>query len=330
MHNDYFHNRNVLITGGLGFIGSNLARRLLELGAKVTLLDSLIPEYGGNIFNVDGVQDRLRINISDVRDPYAIRYLVEGQDILFNLAGQSSHLDSMKEPETDLEINCSAQLSILETCRQVNPDIRIVFAGTRQIYGKPDYLPVDESHPIRPVDVNGINKTAGEWYHLLYCTTYGIPCCILRLTNTYGPRMRVKDSRQTFLGVWLRLLVQGQPIQVYGDGKQKRDFNYVDDVVEAMLLAASSDKAIGQVYNLGGNEVFSLKELAELLIKINGGGGFETVPIPEEMKKIDIGDYYGDFRKIQTDLGWQPNVRLRDGLERSIRHYQAHAKQYWD
>ena len=228
-----FDNRNVLVTGGLGFIGSNLARRLLELGANVTLLDSLIPEYGGNIFNIEGIRDRVRINISDVRDPYAMHHLVEGQDILFNLAGQSSHLDSMENPATDLEINCSAQLSILETCRQVNPAIRIVFAGTRQIYGKPDYMPVDESHPIRPVDVNGINKTAGEWYHLLYCTTYGIPCCILRLTNTYGPRMRVKDAWQTFLGLWLFSLVQGKPIQVYGEGSQRRDFNYVDAVTRS-------------------------------------------------------------------------------------------------
>lgn len=327
---DSFHNRNVLITGGVGFIGSNLARKLLDLGAKVMLLDSLIPEYGGNIFNIDGIRDRVKINISDVRDPYAMRHLMEGQDILFNLAGQSSHLDSMRDPATDLEINCSAQLSILETCRQVNPTIRIVFAGTRQIYGKPDYLPVDEVHPVRPVDVNGINKTAGEWYHLLYCKTYGIPCCILRLTNTYGPRMRVKDARQTFLGIWLRLLIQGKPIQVYGDGVYRRDFNYVDDVVTAMLLAAASDKAIGQVYNLGGNEVISLKDLAELLIRINGAGEFQAVPIPEEIKKIDIGDYYGDFRKIQSDLGWCPSVPLADGLERSLQYYRLNGEQYWD
>ncbi|MBI5396219.1 MAG: NAD-dependent epimerase/dehydratase family protein [Verrucomicrobia bacterium] len=327
---DFFRNRNVLITGGLGFIGSTLARRLLELGAKVTLVDSLIPEYGGNPFNIEGIRDRVCVNISDVRDPHAFRHLVQGQDVLFNLAGQTSHLDSMRDPEPDLEINCKAQLSILETCRHVNPAVRIVFAGTRQIYGKPDYLPVDEAHPIRPVDVNGINKTAGEWYHLLYSATYGIPCCVLRLTNTYGPRMRVKDARQTFLGIWLRLIIEGQPIQVFGDGTQRRDFNYVDDVVEALLLAASSDQAAGRVYNLGSAEVLSLKDLAALLVEVNGAGRWECVPFSEELKHIDIGDYYGDFRKIESELGWRPKVSLREGLKRSLDYYRRHGKQYWE
>ena len=272
LRESYFKDRRVLITGGLGFIGSNLARRLLGLGARVTLVDSLIPEYGGNLFNIEDIRQSADVNISDVRDPYAMRQHVRGKDLLFNLAGQTSHLDSMREPEADLEINCKAQLSILETCRHENPAIRIIFAGTRQVYGKPDYLPVDEAHPVRPVDVNGINKAAGEMYHLLYCSTHGIPCCVLRLTNTYGPRMRVKDARQTFLGIWLRRIIEQQPIQVFGDGSQRRDFNYVDDVVEAMLLAASSDKAVGKVYNLGGTEVVSLNQLASLMIEVNGGG----------------------------------------------------------
>ncbi len=324
-----FQGRNVLITGGLGFIGSTLARRLLELGARVTLVDSLIPQYGGNLFNVADIRERLQVNISDVRDPHALRHLVGGQDVLFNLAGQTSHLDSMKDPQPDLEINCNAQLSILETCRHVNPGIRIVFAGTRQIYGRPDYLPVDEQHPIRPVDVNGINKTAGEWYHLLYGRTYGIPCCVLRLTNTYGPRMRVKDARQTFLGIWLRQIIEGRPIQVFGDGSQRRDFNYVDDVVEALLLAATAEKAVGQVYNLGGSEVVALKELAALLVAVSGGGHYELIPFSEDLKKIDVGDYYGDFRKITAELGWQPRVSLREGLQRSLEFYRQHRAQYW-
>ncbi|MBM3888197.1 MAG: NAD-dependent epimerase/dehydratase family protein, partial [Verrucomicrobia bacterium] len=295
-----------------------------------TLVDSLIPQYGGNLFNIEDIRDRVRVNISDVREPYAMQHLVRGQAVLFNLAGQTSHLDSMREPEPDLEINCKAQLSILETCRHVNPGIRIVFAGTRQIYGRPDYLPVDESHPIRPVDVNGINKTAGEWYHLLYGATYGMPCCVLRLTNTYGPRMRVRDARQTFLGIWLRLIIQGRPIQVFGDGTQRRDFNYVDDVVEALLLAASCQQAVGQVYNLGGAEVVSLKNLAALLVEVNGGGRYELVPFSEEMRKIDIGDYYGSFRKIETELGWRPRVSLREGLQRSLDYYRRHGKEYWE
>ena len=211
-----FEDKQVLITGGAGFIGSNLARKLIDLRAKVTIVDSLIPIYGGNLFNLEDIKDKLTINITDVRDPYAMSYLVKGKDYLFNLAGQTSHLDSMTDPRTDLDINASAQLSILEACKQHNQGIKIVFASTRQLYGKPEYLPVDESHPIQPVDVNGINKLAGEWYHLLYNNVYGIRACALRLTNTYGPGMRVRDARQTFLGIWIRNLIEGKPIQVFG------------------------------------------------------------------------------------------------------------------
>ena len=327
---EFFRGRSVLITGGLGFIGSTLAHRLLALGADVTLVDSLIPEYGGNLFNIASIRDRVHVNISDVRDPFAMKHLLRGKDVLFNLAGQTSHLDSMADPVTDLEINCKSQLMLLETCRQVNPAVRIVFAGTRQIYGKPDYLPVDERHPIRPVDVNGINKTAGEWYHLLYCANYGIPCCVLRLTNTFGPRMRAKDARQTFLGIWLRLLVEGRPIRVFGDGAQRRDFNYVEDVVDALLAVACSDTAVGKVYNLGSSEVVSLKELAEMLVQIHGRGSFELVPFPQELKKIDVGDYWADFGLIAREHGWHPATPLREGLARTVEFYERHGREYWD
>ena len=244
---------HVLITGGLGFIGSNLGIRLLEEGASVTLVDSLIPEYGGNPANIRGYESRLKVNISDVRDPHSMKTLVKGHDFLFNLAGQTSHMDSMADPYTDLDINCKAQLSILEACRNANPGIRIVFAGTRQIYGKPDYLPVDENHPVRPVDVNGINKMAGEWYHILYNNVYGIRACSLRLTNTIGPRMRIKDARQTFLGVWIRQVLTGKPFEVWG-GEQLRDFTYVDDCVDAMMRAALHEEAFGQIFNIGGGK----------------------------------------------------------------------------
>ena len=240
MSENFFSNSQVLITGGLGFIGSHLARRLVVLGAKVTLVDSLIPQYGGNLFNIQDIRDQITVNISDVRDPHSMAYLIKGKDFLFNLAGQTSHMDSMQDPNTDLAINASAQLSILEACRLHNTGIKLVFASTRQLYGKPDYLPVDERHPIRPVDVNGINKLAGEWYHLLYNNVYGIRACALRLTNTYGPGMRVKDARQTFLGIWVRNLIEGKPVLIFGDGEQLRDFNYVDDVIDALLIAAES------------------------------------------------------------------------------------------
>lgn len=325
-----FSGSNILVTGGLGFIGSALARRLVGLGAKVTLVDSLIPEYGGNLFNIHDIRDQMIVDLTDVRDAPVMASLIKERKFLFNLAGQTSHLDSMTDPLTDLNINAAAQLSILEACRQHNPEVKIVFASTRQIYGRPQYLPVDEKHPVNPIDVNGINKLAGEWYHLLYNNVYKIRACALRLTNTYGPGMRVKDARQTFLGVWIRHLIEGKPIQVFGDGRQRRDFNFVDDVIEALLLAAAAPASEGQVFNVGHNEYISLQELAALLVRLNGGGNYELIPFPADRAAIDIGDYYGDFRKIDKTLGWSPQVSLEDGLTRTLEYYRKHHAHYWD
>ena len=325
-----FTDKSVLITGGLGFIGSNLARALVSLGAHVTLVDSLIPQYGGNLQNVADIRDRVVINVCDVRDRFALEYLVQGQHYLFNLAGQTSHLDSMSDPQTDLDINASAQLSILESCRRSNPGIRLVFASTRQLYGRPEYLPVDERHPIRPVDVNGINKLAGEGYHLLYNSVYGIRSTVLRLTNTYGPGMRVKDARQTFLGIWIKQVIEGEPVRVYGDGTQLRDFNYVDDVVRALLLSAHMESAVGEVMNLGSSEIISLRDLAQLLVEINGEGAWQTVEFPTDRKAIDIGDYYGDWSRARAVLHWQPRMSLREGLQRSLEYYRRYGAWYWD
>jgi UDP-glucose 4-epimerase len=269
----------------------------------------------------------VRVNISDVRDEHSMPFLVQGQDYLFNLAGQTSHLDSMQDPRTDLEINCRAQLSILEVCRLHNPGIKIVFASTRQIYGKPDYLPVDERHILRPADVNGINKMAGEWYHILYNNVYGIRACALRLTNTYGPRMRVKDARQTFLGIWIKQLLEGASVEVWG-GEQLRDFTYVDDAVEAFLLGATRAEAAGQVFNFGGCEAINLRDLAKLLIKVNSGGEFRLREFPADRKRIDIGDYYADDRRIRSGLGWAPKVRLEEGLTRTLDYFRRHSAHY--
>lgn len=321
---------DILITGGLGFIGSSLARRLVGLGARVTLIDSLIPQYGGNLYNIEDIADAVKVNISDVRDPYAMRQLLKGKQFLFNLAGQTSHLDSMLDPQTDLAINAAAQLDILEACRAVNPTVKLVFASTRQIYGRPEYLPVDESHPIRPVDVNGINKLAGETYHLLYNHVYGLRSVVLRLTNTYGPGMRVKDARQTFLGIWIRRLVDGLPIQVFGDGLQLRDFNYIDDCVEAFLMAGVSDEADGKVYNLGSSEVINLKDLAALLVSLDTSGAYELVSFPADRKIIDIGDYYSDYSLIRKELGWSPQVELIRGLALTLDYYRRNKPHYWE
>ncbi len=326
---DPFHGKKVVITGGLGFIGSNLARALIAGGAAVVLVDSLVPEYGGNRANIAGIEDRVTVNISDVRDPHSLVPLLRGQDVLFNLAGQTSHLDSMVDPFTDLEINCRSQLSILEACRRHNPEIKIVFASTRQIYGRPRFLPVDEEHPVAPVDVNGIDKAAGEAYHLLYGEVYGLRVCALRLTNVYGPRMRVRDARQTFLGVWLKAVVRGERFEVWGDGTQRRDLLYVDDAVQAFLLAGARDEADGQVFNVGVDSSVSLRELAELLVRLHGSGAYDLVSFPRERRAIDIGDYFTCADKIRAALGWEARVPLEEGLRRTLAYYDEHGDAYW-
>jgi UDP-glucose 4-epimerase len=326
-YRDFYRGRRALVTGGLGFIGSNLCRALADLGAEVLAVDSLLPDYGGNLFNLEGYEGRVRINIADVRG-HAMEYLVRGQEILFNLAGQVSHIDSMTDPFTDLEINCRSQLWILEAVRKSNPDIKIVYAGTRQIYGKPQRLPADESHPLQPTDVNGINKISGELYHLVYHSVYGIRATSLRLTNTYGPRQLIRHSRQGFIGWFVRQAVLGEEIQIFGNGLQRRDFDYVDDVVDAFLRAGASAEADGQVFNLGGEEPIALLELAKLMIEIAGRGSYAVVPFPPERKRIDIGDFYSDAGKIRRTLGWKPTVMLREGLAQTLDYYARHREHY--
>ena len=322
-----FEKKRVLITGGLGFIGSNLASWLVAAGAEVTIVDSLVPEYGGHLFNVEPIKDKVKINFSDIRDQYSINVLVKEKDFLFNLAGQTSHMDSMQHPKVDLDINCAAQLSILEACRHNNPNIRIVFASTRQIYGVPDYLPVDELHPLRPVDVNGINKLAGEQYHQLYCKVYDIHTSVLRLTNTFGPRMRIKDARQTFIGIWIRLLLEGKRFEVWG-GEQLRDFTFVDDCIQALAMAAVEPKAKGEIFNVGGTEPLSLIQLAEELIEANGEGEYEIKAFPFERKRIDIGNYNSCDASIRNTLGWSHKTPLKTAIKTTLDYYRANLDRY--
>ena len=317
-----------MVTGGLGFIGSNVARHLASLGARVLLVDSLIPEYGGNLFNIAGIEDRVRVNIADVRQQSTMNYLVRDQDVIFNLAGQVSHIDSMQDPYTDLEINCRSQLSILEACRRYNPTVKVVFAGTRQVYGKPDSLPVSESHLVRPVDINGINKAAGEYYHLVYNNAFGVRACSLRLTNVYGPRQLIKHNRQGFIGWFIRLAMEDREIQIYGDGGQLRDFVYVDDAADAFLRAGASEASNGQVFNVGGLEPISHRDLVQLLISVAGCGRYRFVDWPPEKKAIDIGDFYSDSSLIAGTLGWQAVTPLREGLARTLDFYRAHLPHY--
>jgi len=325
---DRFRGARVLITGGLGFIGGSLARALVGAGADVSIVDALLPGCGGNHANIAGLEGAVTVREADLRDT-DLATALDGREFVFNLAGHTSHIDSMNAPLTDLELNCAAQLALLEACRHMTPAPTVVFAGTRQVYGRPRYLPVDETHPIDPVDVNGIHKIAAEQYHLLYGNVYDIPVAVLRLTNTYGPGMRVRDARQTFLGVWIRDLVQGGEFEVWGDGSQLRDFTYVDDAVAALLAAAADPRAHGRVLNLGDERSVSLLQLADLCVAANGSGSYRVVPFPADRKSIDIGDYVGDYRAIRELLGWRPTVTLEDGLARTLEYYREHGGLYW-
>ncbi|MEW6030750.1 MAG: NAD-dependent epimerase/dehydratase family protein [Chloroflexota bacterium] len=324
-----FQGKRILVTGGLGFIGSNLARRLVELGAEeVSLVDILDLGSGGSLFNISGIEKRVKVHQADVGDEAVMSGLVRDRDYLFNLAGQTSHLGSMQDPLKDLEANTVSQFKLLEVCRKQNPSVRIVYSGTRQIYGRPKYLPVDEDHPPAPLDYNGVSKRAGEMYHLVTHRIYGVWTTVLRMTNVYGPRMRVRDDRQTFIGWWFRQLLEGEELKVFGDGTQVRDLNYIDDVVDALLLCAAHPSAEGQIYNLGGEPV-SLLDLARTMIEVNGGGSYTLTPFPPGRKRIDIGDYFGDYTKILTALGWRPRVSLRTGIERTLDFYRRHKERYW-
>jgi len=329
-HREFYRGRRVMITGGLGFIGSNLARVLVGIGADVLVIDSLLPDYGGHLFNVAGLEDRLRVNIADIRQGTTMNYLVRGRDVIFNLAGQVSHIDSMRDPHTDLEINCRSQLTMLEACRQHNPAAKVVFAGTRQIYGRPDRLPVDETHLVRPTDINGINKAAGENYHLVYNNVFGVRACSLRLTNVYGPRQLIRHNRQGFIGWFIRLALEGGEIQVFGDGSQMRDFVYVDDVCDAFLRAGATDVTNGDVFNVGGLEPISHRDLVHLLLDVAERGSVRFVEWPEEKKRIDIGSFYSDSSKFQRATGWRPAVTLREGLARTLSYFRQHFARYVD
>jgi UDP-glucose 4-epimerase len=325
-----FTGSRVLITGGLGFIGSHLAVRLVQFGADVTIVDSLIPEYGGNQYNIREIVDQVHVNYSDIRDPWSIRHLVRDKEYIFNLAGQVSHIDSMVDPQTDLDINCTSQLSLLEALRANNPDARVVFAASRQQYGRPQRLPITEDHPLVPVDVNGINLVAGERYHLLYNDVYGIRATSLRLTNTYGPHLLMKHDRQGFITTFLRRALHGKEIRVFGDGSQLRDFTYVSDVVEAFLSVAHLDAACGVAFNVGGQEPVSLLDVARLCQRLaQRDGGTVTVPWPEERKRIDIGSIYVDSTRLQEATGWKPAVGLEEGLRTTIDFLNAHGEHYW-
>jgi UDP-glucose 4-epimerase len=326
-----YDGRVVLITGGLGFIGSNLAMRLAEHSrAEIRIVDSLHPRCGGNLNNLDGIARPVQIHTFDLQETSRLRETVAGVDVIFNLAGHVSHIDSMRDPLRDLEGNAKAHLCLLESCRAVNSRARIVYSSTRQFYGRPQRLPVDEEHPVLPVDINGVNKYAAELYHRIYHRVHGIETCSLRLTNTYGPRQLIRDASQGFIGWFFHQILCNQEIVLFGDGKQIRDLTYVDCVVDAFLLAGTHPRAPGRIYNLGGTAPITLLDLVELMISASGKGSYRFAPFPEDGRKIDIGSYYGSFSRIHEEMGWSPQVSLRDGIRRTLEFFDRRRSAYID
>ena len=329
-HLRWFARRKVIVTGGLGFIGSHVAEALVDAGASVSIVDSSTPGLGANPFNVAEFAHRVTLSDVDLRNRKALVPLVADAECVFNLAGQVSHIDSMTAPEFDFEINAWAQLQLLEAVRAAGNRPRVVFASTRQVYGRPSHLPVDEDHPPNPLDVNGVNKLAGEQYHRVYGAVHDLPVVLLRLTNTYGPRQLMKHGRQGFIPVFIRAALEGRTISLYGGGHQIREANHVTDVVDAFLRAGALAEAVaGRTYNLGAKPSFSLRQFAALVLEAAGTGSIEDIPWPAERTLIDIGDYESDHRRAERELGWTPSCPLADGLAATMAFYRDHGVHYW-
>lgn len=325
-----YRNKNALITGGLGFIGSNLAIRLVAAGARVTIVDSSVPGCGANPYNIEPVRQQVKVIPHPICEPAEFSDEIRTSDVIFNLAGEISHVHSMDFPERDMQINAVAQLQFLEACRNLAPGVRIVYASTRQVYGVPRYLPVDESHPVNPIDFNGVHKYAATTYHLLYSSLGEIDAVAMRLTNVYGPRMALNVPCQGFLSTFLRRLLRGEPLEVFGDGQQLRDPLYVDDAVEAFLRAGEATPLLSRIYNVGGPAPITLLEIAQIASRVAGGGTVRTRPFPEPQKAIDIGSYYTDSSRIRAELGWEPEVRFEEGIGRTLAYYRKELVQYLD
>jgi UDP-glucose 4-epimerase len=292
------------------------------------VVDALVPTHGGDRRNLDDTAGPIDVIEAGVGDAGAVRDVAAAAEVIFNLAGQVSHVESMARPRFDLEVNTASQVGFLETLRDAGSSAVVVYTSTRQIFGHPRYLPVDEDHPVSPVDVNGISKWATEQLHLLYREQYGIRASSVRLTNVYGPRQRLRDDLQGFLPIFVRRALSDEPITVFGDGAQERDCLYVDDVIECLLLTARSTEAPGEVFNVGNDERLSLRALAEAIVTAAGTGSVESVPWPHDRDAIDIGSYYGDSSKAKRLLGWEPRTSFVDGIARTVEFYRSHRSQY--
>jgi UDP-glucose 4-epimerase len=325
-----YHNTNVLVTGGLGFIGSNVAIRLAEQGARVTIVDSRVPGCGSNCQNISPIADRVEVIQRDIGDADEFAGAIRNARVIFNLAGEISHIHSMEFPERDLLINTVAQLRFLQAVARVNPGVRVVYAGTRQVYGKPDYLPLDEKHPVRPIDFNGVHKYAANMYHAMLSRSGHLDAIVLRLTNVFGPRMALSIPCQGFLSTFLRLVLTGKGLEVFGDGRQLRDPVFVDDAVEAFLRAGLIPNVGQRTLNVGGPQALTLAEIAESCAKVAGGLPVSYRPFPDDRAVIDIGSYSTDSTQFERTFGWKPSIRFEEGLVTTLAFYRSQMEHYLD
>ncbi|MAH48162.1 NAD-dependent epimerase [Candidatus Pacearchaeota archaeon] len=324
-----YFGKNVLITGGLGFLGTSLSHRLVELGAGITLADACLPQYGSNPFNLEGIEEGVKLNVNDVRDESAMNHLVRNQDFIFHFAGQVAHNESLENPFLDLDINCKGTLTLLEACRKNNPDAKLFFSGSRMQYGKTEKLPVDEGHPLRPKSPYGVHKAAAEEYFSYYNREQGLKTTSFRITNPYGPRSQMKHSKYGMVNWFIRQAMDGNPIKVFGEGKQIRDYIYVDDLVEAFLMTGIGEETDGEIFNAGSGIPVEFVEMAKTIVDVVGNGTVEYTEWPADYKNIETGDFYADISKIRSMTGWQPKNTLEEGIRKTFEFYTKNKKHYW-
>ena len=324
-----FCDKYVLILGGLGFVGSSLAVRLSELGARISIIDALIDDYGGNFFNISEVRDAVRVNISDILDSSAVNHLVQGQDYVFHSAAQVCHLKSLSDPFPDIDINIRGTVIVMEALRRFNPKAKIIKLGSRGQYGSVMKLPASEDVIPQPKGIYEISLLAAEHIILSYYHNHGVPCVLTRLTNIYGPRAQMRHNRFCVANWFMRRALENEVIPVYGDGLIKRDFLYIDDCVDALLLLAALPKAEGKVFNIGHDKPSNFLELAKTIVDIVEGSKWEFTPFSSERKSQEPGDFYSDISKINEFTGWMPRFSLQEGVERTIDYYRKNKKLYW-
>ncbi len=323
-----FEGKRVLITGGAGFIGSSLAHALVDLGAQVTVLDAMLLLYGGNLFNLEDVNKKLTFVEGDIRDKDLMAQLVKDQDVIFNLAAQVSYIDSKDQPFLDLDINCKGHLNVLEAVRVVAPKCRVIFSSSRLVYGKILKSPVSEDHPTDPLSIYGIHKLTAEKYYQYYHKNFGINTIVARIPNPYGPRQQMKHNKYSIAGWFVRQALEGQAITIFGDGKQERDYLYIDDIIDAFLKLAEKGRA-GEVYNMGLQERTTFVDMVDAILSEIPTGKKKHIPWPENYEKNETGSYIADTSKINKDTSWLAKVNLKEGIHRMVEYYKENKKHYW-